>query len=364
MGCSGDTLDIVVLDQSREDAYERFLLARPDSLLYASLKYRAFLKALLQCSDEYLLAVEHDRIEGILPLMRLEVEGKCLYNSLPYYGSNGGVTANTPEATRMLVEAYNERVTRPNVAAATIVPNPFEPPVTGYVKTHEDTRIAQWIDLEPSDASLDAFLARVDSSARRNVRKALGSNITVTTDATQMPALRDMHHQNMLSIGGRAKSDDFFELVPRCFQAGRDWELHVAVHEHQVIAALLLFYFNRTVEYFTPAVKQSHRELQALPLLIATAVRAAVNRGHTRWNWGATWEGQTGVYRFKKKWAAKEMRYTYSTCVNDPDLLMHTAAELLDRYPNAYVVPFRALRERPHAHPPCRGESGGRGAAT
>jgi len=341
-------VDVVVLDQSREEAYARFVRARPDSLLYASLKYRAFLKALLHCSDEYLLAVEHDRIEGILPLMKLDVEGKCFYNSLPYYGSNGGVTANTPEATRMLVEAYNERVTRPNVAAATVVPNPFEPAVTGYVKTHEDTRIAQWIDLEPSDANLDAFLARVDSSARRNVRKALESNINVTADATQMAALRDIHRRNMASIGGRAKSDDFFELVPRCFEAGRDWELYVASHERRVIAALLLFYFNRSVEYFTPVVEASHRELQALPLLIATAVGAAVKRGHTRWNWGATWEGQTGVYRFKKKWAAKEMRYTYTTCVNDPELLTHTPAEILDRFPNAYVVPFRALCQSLH----------------
>ena len=344
-------MKIVVLEKSWEPAYEQFLRGRPDSLFYASLKYRAFLKALLGCSDEYLVAVENNEIHGALPLMKLEVEGGLIYNSLPYYGSNGGVTANTPEAACLLVEAYNQRATRSNVAAATIVPNPFEPVVAGFVKSHEDTRIAQWIDLEPGDAEFDGFLARVDSSARRNVRKALSSNVIVARDATQMAALRDIHRQNMVSIGGRAKSDAFFDLVPRCFEAGRDWDLYVATHSGQVIAALLLFYFNRTVEYFTPAVEESHRDLQALPLLIATAVGAAVRSGYTRWNWGATWESQTGVDRFKKKWAGCEMRYTYSTYIHDPGLLTRTPAELLERYPNFYVVPFRAIGNSPHPQP-------------
>src|SRR5438093_391721 len=89
----GHPMDVVVLDTPWEDAYDRFLGARPDSLLYASLKYRAFLKALLGCQDEYLLAVHDGQIEGVLPLMRLEVAGKVVYNSLPYFGSNGGVLA-------------------------------------------------------------------------------------------------------------------------------------------------------------------------------------------------------------------------------------------------------------------------------
>lgn len=336
-------MDVVILDQFWEPSYERFLRARPQSLLYATLKYRAFLKALLHCSDEYLLAVKGDRIEGALPLMKIEVDGKLIYNSLPYYGSNGGVTANSPEAARLLVEAYNERATRPNVTAATIVPNPFEAPVAGFVQTHRDTRIAQWIDLVPDDADLEAFLARVDSSARRNVRKGLASNIGVRKDATQLPVLRDIHRRNLAQLGGRPKSDTFFELVPSCFDAGRDWDLYVATDERRVIAALLLFYFNRTVEYFTPAVEQSHRESQALPLLIATAITEAVQRGYTRWNWGATWESQTGVYRFKKKWAAQEVRYSYSTCINDQSLLKQTPATLLAKYPSFYVIPFDGL---------------------
>jgi Acetyltransferase (GNAT) domain len=298
---------------------------------------------LLHCDDEYLLAIDKGRVEGILPLMRLDVAGARVYNSLPYYGSNGGVTANNPTAAQCLVDAYNQRISQPNVAAATIVPNPFEPVVEGYRKTHEDARIAQWVEIRPSDAEMELYLGRIDSSARRNVRKAIAEGVEVHKMPEAMPTLRDIHRRNMASIGGRAKTDAFFELVPRCFDVGADWDLYVGMHAGQVIAALLVFYHGRTVEYFTPAVEESHRELQALPLIIARAIGDAAQRGFTRWNWGATWESQTGVYRFKKKWASEELRYSYSTYVADSTLLTQTPATLLDRYPNFYVVPFNAL---------------------
>jgi Acetyltransferase (GNAT) domain len=336
-------MDVIVLDQRWEEGYERFLLQRPDSLLYSSLKYRAFLKALLGCTDQYLLAVDQGRIEGVLPLMKLQADGKIVYNSLPYYGSNGGVIAASSAAAETLVQAYNDLVSQPNVAAATVVPNPFESAVAGYSRTHEDVRIAQWIDLKAKDEDLETFLARIDSSARRNVRKALAEGVTVRRDERQLRVLRDMHVRNMASIGGRAKTDAFFELVPQHFVAGRDWDLYVGELDGRTIAALLVFYYGRTVEYFTPAVEESFREMQALPLIIAQAVGDAARRGLTRWNFGATWESQTGVYRFKKKWAAQEKRYSYSTYIGDADLLKHSSAELLEMYPNFYVVPFSAL---------------------
>ncbi len=336
-------MDIIELESSRTDAYERFLLQRPHSLLYASLKYRHFLKALLGCADEYLLAINDNRIEGILPLMKINAAGKVVYNSLPFYGSNGGVIADSPSAKQALVQAYNERIAHPDVAAATIVPNPFEPAVEGFRQTHEDVRIAQWTELRVSDAEMESFLARIDSSARRNVRKAIAEGVTVRKDASQLPSLRDMHCRNLAAIGGRSKSDAFFELVPKHFEAGRDWDLYVAERAGQMIAGLLVFYYGRTVEYFTPALEESFREVQALPLVIAQAVGDAAEQGYTRWNWGATWESQTGVYRFKRKWAAQEKCYTYSTYVADAGLLSQTPAELLAKYPNFYVVPFSAL---------------------
>jgi hypothetical protein len=351
-------MNVVELDLSWEHAYADFLDARTDSLLYASLRYRTLLKALLGCRDEYLLAITNGRIEGVLPLMALEVDGKLVYNSLPYFGSNGGVIANTPSAALALVDAYNARITRPHVAAATVVPSPFEPTVLGFRKTHEDVRIAMCIDLQPNDAELETFVARIDSAARRNVRKAMSEGVEVRKDASQLGALRDMHCRNMDAIGARSKSDAFFDLMPQCFKAGREWDLYVATLAGRTIAALLVFYFGRTVEYFTPAVEEEYRNMQALPLIIAHAVGYAARRGMTRWNWGATAEGQTGVYRFKKKWASRESRYTYATFVQDMSLLTKSPTALLKKYGHFYVVPFSVLT--PHSQPPAsmaRGES-------
>jgi hypothetical protein len=336
-------MDVIELGGAREAQYERFLLSRPGSLLYASLKYRDFLKALLGCRDEYLLAVEGGAVRGVLPLMVATSGGRRVYNSLPYYGSNGGAVADCPEAAAALVAEYNRRTAAPGVVAATVVDSPFEPPAAGYARTTGDWRLAQWTDLRPDDGDREHLLARVDPSARRNVRKALAAGVRVETGGAEMPRLREIHRRNMAAVGGRCKSDRFFECAPRYFDEGRDWELYVARHGGAVIAGLLLFYYHRTVEYFTPAAEEAHRPLQGLPLLVATAMAAAAARGLTRWNWGGTWITQEGVYRFKKKWATSEARYRYHTRVNDPDLLRQTPRRLLEDFPDFFVLPFGDL---------------------
>ena len=113
-----------------------------------------------------------------------------------------------------------------------------------------------------------------------------------------------------------------------------------------VVAGLLVFYFNRTVEYFTPAVHADHRSTQALPLTVFTAMTDAARRGFRWWNWGGTWESQTGVYRFKRKWGAEDRHYYYHTQLNNTDFLRCTPSEILDAYPNFFVLPFSALDGR------------------
>ena len=69
----------------------------------------------------------------------------------------------------------------------------------------------------------------------------------------------------------------------------------------------------------------------------------AAARGFTRWNWGGTWLTQEGVYRFKKKWGARERRYHYYVTINDRTFLQRSAADLSAGYPWYYTVPYGSL---------------------
>jgi CelD/BcsL family acetyltransferase involved in cellulose biosynthesis len=334
-------IEVATLDAALEPAYRDFAARTPGALVYHSLAYRDLLVDHLGCRHEYLVATAGGELRGVLPLMWTGDDGARVYNSLPFYGSHGSVLATDPEAEAALIAAYDERATAPGTLAATMVANPFAARRPEPAHNLTDERISLVTDL-PGDE--DALLALIEPSARRNVRKARRSGIVATTDVARLPSVAEIHRDNIQALNGRAKEPSFFAAVPRHFAAGRDFDVHVALLDDEVVAGLLVFFFNGTAEYFTPAVHHDHRSEQPLALLLVEAMTAAAGRGCRRWNWGGTWTTQGGVYRFKRKWGAREGRYRYHVQLNDDSLLDATAGELRARFGDFYVVPFSALR--------------------
>lgn len=338
-------MKIESLKEEQYAAYDQFLLSLDGSLFYHSSQYKRFLEELLGSTSHYLLAMDNGTIRGVLPLMKTQGKYGTVYNSLPYYGSNGGVITTDREAALILLDTYNRLVQDAQTAGSTLIETPFITSTSGSI-THDltDERIAQWTCLDPECADERILMGHFDSSLRRNIKKALKSGITVDIENNAFSFLSLLHQENISTIGGRPKSVQFFEMVSQYFTSGTDYNIYIARKNGQPVAALLLFFFNRTVEYYTPAVKQEYRKLQPLSLTIFRAMIDCSSRGFTRWNWGGTWLTQTGVYRFKRKWGTKAMRYTYYIAVNNQDIYQSTQEEMLDNYNYFYVIPFSELK--------------------
>lgn len=340
-------MHLSILSEELEPSYEAFLSQHPAALFYYSVKYKNFLKTLLNCQEMYLLAIEGGEIQGILPLLYLETDAGRLFNSLPYYGSHGGPLANSLSAEVFLLDAYNQVATATNTISATLITNPlckcFDTQKLAYNFT--DQRVSQItaIHSESAREGSDQLLRRFESSAQRNIKKAQQAGINIEINGDYFEDLKHLHQLHMQEIGGTAKNEFFFSLIPDYFVAGKDYDLFIAKKNNEVISALLVFYYHQTVEYFTPVTKSDAKHLQPLPLIIWTAMQKAANQGYRYWNWGGTWLNQDGVYRFKKKWAATEKNYFYYTQLNHQSLLNLSQQELLTLYPNFYVVPFSEL---------------------
>jgi hypothetical protein len=339
-------IEVATLAPGEEPQYDAFVRDAPGALVYHSLGYRDLLVEHLGCRQEYLVARDGDGdVVGVLPLLWTGDDDARVYNSLPFYGSHGSVLAGGEEAAAALIAAYDERATAPTTLAATMVANPFlehQPPEPAHNLT--DERISQVTDLPVPAAGEDALMEAIDSSARRNVRKARRAGVVAATDADRLGAVARIHRDNIEALGGLAKAEAFFEAVPRHFTAGTDYDVYVALMDGAVVAGLLLFYFNGTVEYFTPAVDHDHRSDQPLAVVLVEAMAEAARRGCRRWNWGGTWATQDGVFRFKRKWGAREGRYRYFVQLNDRALLDARPDELRARFGHFYVVPFSSLR--------------------
>lgn len=356
------SIQIDLLTEDQEGFYEELLKSVEHSLLYASLAYRNFLKRILVGSQEfYLVAYESGHMVGALPsfIKQNATYGNVL-NSLPFYGSNGGVIvapeASDREAVKLsLMRAFHALAAENSVVVSTLISNPLDVDV-GFYGAHSqytlrDERIGQVTPLPTGwrdDSKLqDALMDMFHKKTRNSIRKAQKSNLVVyhsgSMEAMQMVA--NLHQQNIEAIGGLPKPWSVFTAIRETFNYDRDYRVYLAEKDGAVIAALLVFFYNRTAEYFTPATLAAFRVYQPMSMLVYEAMQEAALRGCRYWNWGGTWLTQRGVYHFKAGWGTQDMRYFYY--VREYERSFHlrhlTANEILANYPYFYVLPFKVL---------------------
>jgi hypothetical protein len=200
-------MEVRELTPDWEAGYEDFVANHPSSLLYYSLRFRDFLVDLLGCAPRYAVAVEQRRVTGILPAMVTDGPFGQVLNSLPYYGSNGGVLATSSSALGALAEWYREEVSDAAVGASTVVANPLEPDTLPPTHDLVDERLGN-ITFFPTETGTadDQVRKAIDGSARRNVRKAVEHGVAVEVENGSLSELEALHRASMELAGGEPKA--------------------------------------------------------------------------------------------------------------------------------------------------------------
>lgn len=341
--------EITVLSDELEEKYTQFVDGNKHAFMYYSLKYRGLLSELLGDESEYLVAVDPEgSVIGCLPIFfRKDEETGTVANSLPFYGGHGGVLADDSAVREDLLEEYIRVVKERNCVASTMIGSPLEDYDVLYRDKIQPTFIDERIELMTyfpyNELSADEALMGVYHYKTRNaIRKAIKSDIKIQTDNSNgaMQFLYDVHRENMTAIGGIPKEKRFFELLASNYEAGSDYDIYVAYKDAVKIGAMLVIYFNKTVEYYTPVIVSEYRNLQPLSLIIYTAMQDAMKKKMEKWNWGGTGLTQSSLYTFKSRWGTTETRYFYYIKIWNEDILRIRKEEILKRYQNYYVYPF------------------------
>jgi hypothetical protein len=275
--------------------------------------------------------------------------------SLPFFGSNGGVVEHqgNRQVWVQLLNAFRSLAVEKQCVTSTIIASPFLDKPRWYqsildMEEPSDYRTGQ-VSLLPASGGDKArdLLESYHPFTRRMIRKAKNKGVRVNqqNDRESLEFLETVHRENMTSKGGAIKPADFFRSFPLIFRPGEDYTVWVARKDGNMIAALLLFYYHRTVEYYLPAILPRYRSLQAQSLIVYRAMTDAASRGYQYWNWGGTWPSQSGVYDFKKRWNTRDYRYYYYNEVLDSRILGCTEQRVRSAFPYGYVVPYSRLRE-------------------
>jgi len=336
--------------------WEEYVLKHWNSLFNASLKFRWFLMKLLGEGHVpfYLVANSGNEIVGVLPSFVKKGKRGAVLNSMPWFGSNPGIFANDEHIQAMLLQRFMDVASWTNCVSATFITRPFED--TDFYDSFFDLQGGYFIDERagamtciPPYCSIDNsfdkdLLSIVHQKTRNQIKKSF--RLCETSETTDMEFLKKTHWENMEAIGAPVK-DLEFDIIKDLFEYDTDYKVFVSTVDGVPAAALLLKYYNKTVDYMTPAINVNFRHLNPLHILIFDAMKDAAKRGYLYWNWGGTTiPGQESVLHFKERFGANTCEYKYYTTIFDKSIMEATKEELMEDYKYFYVLPFSALKKK------------------
>ncbi len=325
--------------------YQLYIDTKQQSMLYHDIKFIKFIAKMLNADWEIMtLLNDKAQICAICPWVYKKGAAGKVYNSLAYFGSNGGIIADNQEAKESL-EHQMLAYLQENAASFAYVSNVFE---DNRLLANEhyilQERLAQVAHLpvtvsENGDNVMELFHYKT----RNMVRKGLKEQITFKT-STNFDFLETTHCQNMEAVGVAPKESAFFTALPIVFEQGQDFQVYEALIDGVQACALLVFYHQKTVEYYMPAILAEYRDKQALSALIFYVMQQEIANGRTIWNWGGTPKSNENLYRFKARWGSTDYPYYYQIKIIDQSLLDFSAQNLAKEYPGMFVAPFDLLK--------------------
>lgn len=333
------------------------LTTSDQQLVYTSPDFLDFLENVTQGEACVVLAETADEIVGALPYVARRVAGVgTIINSLPWWGSHGSCILdrrreNADNIRRALLAGFKSHLDKIDLVSATMILSHDEEAaralyVSALSPTATDARIGQVTRLPNNPMQEDTLLTMFAQKTRNLVRKSLKQGFTevVADDDDAWGFLHRVHVQNISALGGKPKPLSHFSRLRETLPTSAR-RLSLAMDGETPIAALLLLYAGKTVEYVTPAIEVSARSRQPLSFLIWKGMLNAVDRNFTSWNWGGTWKGQASLHHFKAGFGAEDRPYSYLICATPEGIakLQKHHGQLDIMYPYFYAYPYSLL---------------------
>jgi len=258
-------------------------------------------------------------------------------NSLPFFGSHGGPLSNQPVIQQKLIEKFSEKIEEINPLSVTLIENPFTP--LNDISLNQiglkcvDFRIGQFTHL-PADMS--DFHVKTRNAIRKGLKLKL--EIKKSTDFDDWCWMQSLHERSIKAMGGMPKTMAIYDALKKAFE--ERVELWIGYLNDRPITGLVIIRYLQTVEYFTPVIEENYKDTQALSALIYKVMKLCGGSGSKLWNWGGTWESQTGVYRFKSRWGAFDKPYRYFNQVRSNKIFEIPRDSLVNEFPYYYLYKY------------------------
>jgi len=298
------------------------------------------------------LAAWRDRnLVGYLPFfIRHEPESGSVANALPYFGTNGSLLTrrDLPRGERLEIKQtmlgeFDRFCAGEKIAFSCVITSPFDDTAPELVEWYQgdfhDHRIGQITPLGEF-ADEEQLRRAISHGAIYSFKK--GRKLCELRDLSldDLELVEAIHREHMAAIHGTPKSRRFFEEIFRL----KGSRVRGIFHRDRLVAFIIFIYYRNLVNYYTLGYTAENHQVEGTAYCIYQTMQEALAAGYEYFDFGGTWENQDNIYRFKRKYAARDYPYHYLIREYQPHRVRELGrAGILNRYPGFYVLPFDAL---------------------
>ena len=340
-------MEIEVKKTVENEEYEQFLKKNTNVTFFHSKKHLNFLSNILELEPKFIVARKQKEITGIIPFfIKRSVYGNVI-NSLPFFGSHGGIISEDHEIMKPLLEFLNNFNKENDVLSSVLITNPFTKDNTPYEKFYnfnfKETRLTQCTILQ--NENKNTLWDKLEKRTRYTIKKSK-TDAVVSTEVKIEDCEKDfykMYKTGMETKSSNLKPPHFFQSIKNNFSQGKDYDIFMASNNSEPIAYLLVFYYNGFTEYYMPAFNLKWKNLNGISNLIWKSIEKSFDTGMDFYNFGGTLDNQKSLYLFKRGWNSTDFNYNYYI-FSDLDRLKHADVnELKKHYQYFYVFSYEKI---------------------
>ena len=291
----------VVTDKDAHN-WEDYVLHADATVLYHDLRWREYLKGVYGLKTLYLLAENHGRTVGVLPMALVKgLNGRLRAVSCPYH-MYGGVCADSLEAEIALLSDAEERLRQLGVVQWEL--RQVAPLFVNY--GHRTDKLTVILDL-PNDP--DGLWVSLPAKVRNQIRKGEKSGLTVMVDGERAwEDFYDVMAVNMRDLGSPIHCFAFFKDVAEHFPG--ETRVYRVFHGKRCIAAGVTILWKEKIELPWASALRESSALSGNMFLYWNMIKDSIMRGATAFDFGRCTEG-SGTHKFKSQWGGTEKRLHY-----------------------------------------------------
>jgi FemAB-related protein (PEP-CTERM system-associated) len=288
-------MDVILLSEDRLEQWECYLKTSPHATFAHELGWRKVVEKTYHHTPYYLMAIEGNSVEGLLPLVliRSRIFGRFLATA-PYL-SYGGLLAQEEDGIRALVGAAKELAREKEASYLEI---------RGLNTVGHGLRLKEkyCTYLLPLDPDPKAVWARLEKRARTAVRKAMKSGLAVEWGSHLVSDFVEVLCRLMRDHGTPYHGESFYRNIVEAF-SGRT-EIFMVRYRDGFIGGGFTVTFKETLAWLCGGCLKAYRGLAAMNLLTWEIIRYGCQQGLAYLDFGRSqWDSGTAL--FKRQWGAQ-----------------------------------------------------------